>query len=220
MKMSYEDRKKWILDHKDEYIKSSLASLEPMKEKIIKVWEREIGKKYTLELEKKWIEINGNVYKTIDERMKELQDKNKDINYHLNKKIMYDQENECKEEIDGISLKSVLNNIRYNHDKEIGVFLFINKEKIVDRYICDGDAMQVYVSNQDLANVLNKARELETGVCFLHNHPRCFAANPSKKDLKVFKHYKEMFNKFAVELIDCGIVTEWDYYSAKEKQDL
>lgn len=222
MKISYEDRKKWILDHQDLFIgKAAEATANDSLRKYKRVFEETTKMKYTPENEMKYREEHNITTRTFEEAYQTLLASQRNINTHLNDKvIVYSEESDCKEEVGGVDISDYLKEIRFNHEREILMFLFIKDGKVIDKYLIDGiDSTQIKISPKNYADILNKARELEAGVFDVHNHPRRFSARPSENDFKSIIKIRMLFEKYEVNLLDWGVVTEWDYYSNKQKEN-
>lgn len=125
----------------------------------------------------------------------------------------------CNEIVDTIFLKETLDSIRYN-EYESQIFLLINNKKIIKTYLITGKEQQVAVREDVLKTILNEAIEQKCDIYNVHNHPWHLVANPSEADIIAKDKYKELAKENDIMLIDFAIVTQFDYYSAKEKGEL
>lgn len=140
---------------------------------------------------------------------------------------------QCKEYVNGISITSYLDKIRYS-EKEHLLYLFIKDNKVIKEMIFEGDYESCGENGEDVI-AFEEAKKLKADICIYHNHPYRYAAIPSggyrrrkDKDGNViyaeagdYAHYKtldpKLSEKYNVNIIDMGVVTEVDFYSVKQK---
>lgn len=223
--MTVDDRKKWILDHKSDYLEYGKESADKWYNRIVKVWEDGTSLKYSPEEFDKWNSLEGEdkKVKTIEERYQERLKKRATIEHYLNVDespgLLKDEQFFNKEVVDGIDVSKELDAIRYNHTNEVSIYLFIKDNVIVDKYFVNGKRTTVNLAtNMEILNIVNNAHRLEASVYHVHNHPNNFSAIPSEGDKKANDTLAKALNIFGSELLDWGVVTEWDYYSYKQNE--
>lgn len=220
MKLSYEEKKKWVLDHQDIYTSKYAEDIANRNyNDLIKLFEKKTHLKYTPETYKKWQEsigFNGIPFEEIKEQYLK---RDRDINNHLTESFLRAEESNHEEIIDGVSITETLKEIRYDHEAENGLFLFIKDGKLLDQYLIKGNnTTLIDISHQNYADIVNKANELGAGIFDVHNHPIWFAARPSENDIKAANYKKKMFEHFGAKDIGWGVVTEWDFYAVEYKK--
>lgn len=219
-----EERKKWILEHPQNYIEYRKCEIDAQREKEIKDWEEQIGLKYSPELEE---ELYSRYFEkdrrkkiiSIEERYQKRLSHLENINGFLNnEKLLNEKEQNCDEKVDGIDISKYLDLIRYNHEKELDLYLFIKDSEIIDKYFVEGDIRHVNTNKEHRKAIYTLARKYEADIYNVHNHPLSFVAFPSILDFKARSIFSNEAKINGFNCIDWGVVTEWDYYSNKQKK--
>lgn len=139
---------------------------------------------------------------------------------------------QCKEYVNGISITSYLDKIRYS-EKEHLLYLFIKDNKVIKEMIFEGNYEACNMNHEDEI-AFKEAKNLKADICEYHNHPYRYAAIPSggyrkRKDndgntkcveTGDYLHYKiiepELAIKYKVNIADMGVVTDVDFYSTNQ----
>lgn len=210
--MNREQRKQWILEHQDVFLEFGRQEALDSYNHLQDLYEKYTGKKYDKE------EALKNGITTVEDAYAKNLAEGQDINFHLNnKKLINSKESKCEEEINGIDLSEYLKEIRYDHYKEHMMFLFIRRGKIVDKVIINGISNVIRITPYMKRKMIKRAKELKANLYQVHNHPSTFTAYSSDVDEETRKIMNDTLKTEGIKLLDWGVVTEWDYYSYKQK---
>lgn len=211
--MNRKQRKQWILEHQDVFLELGKQMALDTYEHLKGVYKEYTGKEYNKD------EAFKNDITTVEKAYKEQSSIFQDINFYLNDSELIDsKESACKEEINGINLSEVLKEIRHDHYKEHSIYLFIKNKNVLDKItINDGNATHVKISSKTRNRIIKKAQKLNADIYHVHNHPSSFVAYPSDTDEETRKIMSEDLESEGIKLLDWAVVTEWDYYSYKQK---
>lgn len=136
-------------------------------------------------------------------------------NTFLNKPL-----SECSEKINEIDLKETLAKIRKQEIEHL-IVLLIKDGEIVKEYEYQGRPGSVPIKDEQFKEMAKEAKRLNANIYDVHNHPFRIVANASHGDKNVIdKRFRPICEKYGVKILDWGVVTECDYYSAKEKENL
>lgn len=220
--MNYEERKKWILEHKDDFIYFATECENNNYNDYLKNYKEKEGKDYDPIEDRKFYDevekIIGEKCDTSYERHLKILEDWKDVTKFLNDDdLMLREESTCKEILGDIDLKDYLNLIRHDQRIENDLFLYIKNGKVIDKDVFAGEYGYIEFGKTE-DDVVNKAVRLNADVYNVHNHPTDFAAYPSVGDKKCAEHLNKRLIKQGLKLLDWGVVTMCDYYSDKEKR--
>lgn len=222
--MNYKERKQYVLEHKDKYIKQNKIYAKELRRFAISEWEKNFNMKYTPEKEEELYSTYFNdeerkTRKTISERYKKDLEDAKDIKNVLKSgTIMRTKEFHHKEKVGKIDIKKYLESIRYDMYKENLIILYIKNNKIISEDFIEGKIDRVHPTKKQWSIVFVQAVNLNANVYIVHNHPFDFSARPSKADIKLGRNLKRSLNKINRDLLDWGVVTKCDYYSNKQQK--
>lgn len=223
--MTVEDRKKWILDHESDFFELGKESSDNWYKHAIKLWEDGTGLVYTPEEFDRWNETDGEEGKieTIEQTHQRFLNERANINSYLdineNRNLLTDKQFFSKEKVNSVDISKELDEIRYNHKTEKAMYLFIKDGTIVDKYFVNGNRTSVMALSREIVLFLiNNASTLDADIYHVHNHPNSFSAMPSDDDKRIGQSLKKILGTFGIELLDWGVVTEWDYYSNNQNE--
>lgn len=132
-----------------------------------------------------------------------------------------------KEVIGKINLKPYLNKIR-TKDYETNIVLLIRNNKVLKEYYFTGNSQRIKINLDERKRIVKEASELKASIYEVHNHPMSIAAYPScaflgkkklvRADIGARYDIGKLCQRYKVKYLDCGIVTEFDYYSSLQKE--
>lgn len=212
--MAREERKKWILEHPDVFINQGIFIAEETRDNYIKEVEKISGKKYN-EGDLDWMKKEDPNFSTPEDWYQRVLNERANIEYYLNNnELLNFKEFRCDEKVSEIILTELLETIRFDHKKENGIVLYIKKGKVIEKDFFKGGINTVDIPSEVITE---KAKKLKSSVYVVHNHPCNFSARPTKNDILLSSvKLKTALKEANVELLDWGVVTEWDYFSAKQ----
>lgn len=196
--MNIEERKKWIEERKDRIIAINYKQGKEMFEKLHK--------------------NDSELFPDLDSFYKDVWQPEK----YEDKFNLEDELSNCEKKVCGVDLTPYIESIIHN-DFETMIFLYIKNNKAIDEQRFVGKSYNVLLTEEDYEKICNKAKELNTDIYCVHNHPLTIAAIPSGKEEK-YGDYNEALklekvcDKYNVKLLDWGVATECDYYSHNQKQ--
>ena len=201
---NFDERKKWYLAHKDEINK--------FYETVTKE-DNEFYKKYDEESNKEFDDL----YKKLGLKRKKRNRKLKPLIFkpitdeNLIKIAELSITNSIKQ-IESIDLTPYLNKIK-NKKIEYKIALFIKNNKVIDESIFTSKAHGRVSNPKQEKAIQEKAKKLKAKVYMVHNHPFYIQAIPSSADIRSFRNTILNYKKEGIEVIDCAVVTNYDYYS-------
>lgn len=232
--MNRQEQINWINSHKkqikDMAIKRCLENYEDGKRISKMMADRdeydpvdEIKKKIHLNKNGAYESMYGHPYKTPEDILYEGLLKANKFDY----KSMIHSTYDCKETIGKLNLKPYLKRIR-NNDYETLIYLLIKNNKVIREYSYAGNSQRVTAGKNEVRRIIKEARDLKASLYDVHNHPMCIAAIPScaydpktKKplaDIGVRYRNGKLCAKYGVKYLDSCVVTQFDYYSARQKE--
>lgn len=199
MKKRYnrETYKNWLLENKDEIIKSQVEYVTHFYNTTLK---KDFLKKHP-EVSLEYVLESGDAY-------------NFDYASHF-----YGKAKNCKEKVGNIELKDYLDLIRDEPFENI-IYLFIKNGEVIDKKQFKGLRCEIpFIKGRD-EEIISHAKELGADIYVIHNHPFEYYANPSKPDFHSGKELKRECKKNGIDLLDWGVVSNNDYYSYKQKGEI
>lgn len=179
----------------------------------------------------KWIEETRKYYDVAEKHYKEkitIDTTRRAVEIGKKQSVNY---SDCKEEIDGVDLKPYLELIR-KQPVEHRMFLSIKDHKVIEQKIFKGTQASVNSDPKEMEDFLKRVKQNGAGFYEVHNHPFTIAAIPSSYkigedlegntiiggDMKTTQNMIGYCNQEGINFLDDGVVTEFDYYSYKQKE--